>query len=282
MPQIFEGKVVAQQVEQEIQTTLADLDLQPGLAVVWVGDNPASEIYIRYKQKACERLGFHSEVLQLPTLTSQSELLAAIESLNQNPGIHGILVQMPLPDQLDSEAVIAAIDPSKDVDGFHPMNVGYLNSGHPRMVPCTPLGIMYMLAHYQIPIAGQRAVVIGRSNIVGKPMAQLLLQADATVSILHSRTPDLAVYTREADIIVVAVGRAETLTAEMTKPGAVVIDVGMNRLEGRKVVGDVDFATVAEKAAWITPVPGGVGPMTIAMLLKNTLQATINQSKNKA
>lgn len=279
MPQLLEGRAVAQQVEQELKSALAEHDLQPGLAVVWVGDNPASEIYIRYKQQACERLGFYSEVQQLATETSQADLLACIESLNQNPRIHGILVQMPLPAQLDPEVIIAAIDPAKDVDGFHPLNVGYLSSGHPRLVPCTPLGIMQMLAHYQIPISGRRAVVIGRSNIVGKPMAQLLLQADATVSILHSRTPDLAAYTREADLIIVAVGRQNTLTAEMVKPGVVVIDVGMNRLEGRKVVGDVDFAAVAQQASWITPVPGGVGPMTIAMLLKNTWQAALAQSR---
>lgn len=277
MPQLLEGRVVARAVEQALSAALAKYDLKPGLAVVWVGDNPASEIYIRYKQQACERLGFHSELRQLPTETTPAELLACIESLNQNPAIHGILVQMPLPAQLNPEAVIAAIDPAKDVDGFHPINVGYLSSGHPRMVPCTPLGIMQMLSHYQIPIRGRRAVVMGRSNIVGKPMAQLLLQADATVSILHSRTPDLTAYTREADIIVVAVGRRNTLTADMIKSGAVVIDVGMNRLEGRKVVGDVDFVNVAERAGWITPVPGGVGPMTIAMLLKNTWQAALAQ-----
>lgn len=277
--QLLKGKEVAQAVEAEIQAELARLPgLKPGLAVVWVGDNAASEIYIRYKQKACERVGFHSELIHLPADCSESQLLGVIAELNGRGDIHGILVQMPLPTQISEERILLAIDPAKDVDGFHPMNTGQLMNGHPQLLPCTPAGIMKMLSYYDYNPSGKRAVVIGRSNIVGKPMAMLLLQANATVSILHSRTPDLAAYTREADVIVVAVGKQNVLTAEMVKEGAVVIDVGMNRLEGRKVVGDVDFDAVAPKSSLITPVPGGVGPMTIAMLLNNTLQAARSAS----
>lgn len=267
------GKEVAAAVEAQIVAELAATGLTPGLAVVLVGNDPASEIYVRHKQAACARLGFHSELIQLPEDISEAKLLELIEGLNQDPSVHGILVQMPLPGQISSEAVIEAISANKDVDGFHPLNAGYLMAGHPRLVPCTPLGVMQMLDHYGFDPAGKQAVIIGRSNIVGKPMAMLLLQRNATVSILHSRTPDLAAYTRQADLIVAAVGRPKLLTAEMVKPGVVVVDVGMNRLEGRKVVGDVDYASVAPQASLISPVPGGVGPMTIAMLMANTLKA---------
>ncbi|MGV3522595.1 MAG: bifunctional methylenetetrahydrofolate dehydrogenase/methenyltetrahydrofolate cyclohydrolase FolD [Candidatus Sericytochromatia bacterium] len=277
MTQLMEGKRVAAAVEAELLAALATEGLRPGLAVVWVGDNPASEIYVRHKQKACERVGFHSHMLHLPEATSEAELLEVLHQLNHAPEIHGILVQMPLPSHIRSETVLEAVDPAKDVDGFHPVNGGRLLAGTPSLVPCTPLGIMRMLQHYDYTPAGQRAVVIGRSNIVGKPMALLLLQAHASVSILHSRTPDLAAYTREADLIVAAVGQPKLLTADMVREGAVVVDVGMNRGEGRKVIGDVDFAGVAPRCRLITPVPGGVGPMTIAMLLQNTLTAARQQ-----
>lgn len=272
-PQLMLGKEVAAGVEAELTAEIQATGLRPGLAVVLVGDDPASEIYVNHKQKACERVGFHSEKILLPADTTQAHLLEVIAALNQNPEIHGILVQMPLPSHIDSTPVLEAIHPAKDVDGFHPINGGYLLEGHPRLTPCTPSGIIKMLDHYGYDLKGKNAVVIGRSNIVGKPMALLLLQRNASVSILHSRTRDLGLYTREADVIVVAVGVRNILTGDMVKPGAVVIDVGMNRLEGKKVVGDVDFESVAPKCSLITPVPGGVGPMTIAMLLSNTLQA---------
>jgi methylenetetrahydrofolate dehydrogenase (NADP+)/methenyltetrahydrofolate cyclohydrolase len=273
------GKEVAAAVEARIQAELAQSGLKPGLAVILVGQDPASEIYVRHKQAACTRLGFHSELLQLPADLSAQKLLELIAGLNQDPQIHGILVQMPLPAHIDPQQVIEAIHPDKDVDGFHPMNVGYLMSGHPRLVSCTPLGVMAMLDHYGFDPAGKQAVVIGRSNIVGKPMAMLLLQRHASVSIIHSRTPDLSVYTREADLIVVAVGKRQVLKAEMVKPGVVVVDVGMNRLEGQKVTGDGDNEGVAPNASLITPVPGGVGPMTIAMLMANTLKAAELQKR---
>lgn len=267
------GKEVAAAVEADLQARMATSGLHPGLAVVLVGDDPASQIYVRHKEAGCQRLGFYSEMVILPGSTSQEQLLEVITGLNHNPAIHGILVQMPLPAQINAEAVIATIDPAKDVDGFHPINGGYLLAGHPRLIPCTPLGIMRMLDHYGFDPAGKHAVVIGRSNIVGKPMALLLQQRHASVSMLHSRTPDLAAFTRTADLIVVAVGKRNVLTGDMVKEGVVVVDVGMNRLEGKKVVGDVDYESVAPKASLITPVPGGVGPMTIAMLLANTYKA---------
>ena len=270
---IMDGKAIAAQLRDEMRTRCEALHFQPGLAVVWVGDNPASEIYIRHKQKACEQVGIRSVLHHLSAECTQTEVEQVIRDLNADASIHGILVQMPLPKPLDEAAVILAIDPAKDVDGLHPVNSGYLFSGAPRLVPCTPLGIMTLLKTYGVDPAGKQAVVIGRSQLVGKPVGMLLLNANASVSFLHSRTPDLARYTRDADIVVVAVGRANTLTQEMVKPGAVVIDVGINRLEGRKVTGDVDFEGVSQHASLITPVPGGVGPMTIAMLLQNTLEA---------
>lgn len=269
----LDGKSLAAQLRHDMQSRCAALPFQAGLAVVWVGDDPASEIYIRYKQKACEQVGIRSVLHHLPAGCTQAEVEQVIRDLNADFTIHGILVQMPLPKSLDTAAVILAIDPAKDVDGLHPVNSGYLFSGTPHLVPCTPLGIMTLLKAYKVDPAGKQAVVIGRSQLVGKPVGMLLLNANASVSFLHSHTPDLGRYTRDADIVVVAVGRPNTLTQDMVKPGAVVIDVGINRLEGRKITGDVDFDGVSKVAELITPVPGGVGPMTIAMLLQNTLEA---------
>lgn len=279
---LLDGKALAAQLNAELQVRVAELPHKPGLAVIRVGDDPASEIYVNHKKNACEKVGLASLELHLPADTTEQQLLSSLQDLNQDPQIHGILVQLPLPSQLNPEAIIAAIDPLKDIDGFHPVNSGYLLSGSPRLVPCTPLGIMQLLKHYEVPVAGKNAVVIGRSNIVGKPMAMLLLQANASVSMLHSQTRDIASYTRQADLIVVAAGKRNLLTAEMVPEGAVVVDVGMNRLEGRKVVGDVDFEAVAPRCSWITPVPGGVGPMTIAMLLQNTLSAYHLQQQARA
>ncbi len=245
----------------------------PGLAVVMVGDHPASRTYVRNKIKACEEAAFQAQLIELPALVGETELLALIGILNADAAIHGILVQLPLPAHIDGHKVIEAIAPAKDVDGFHVASAGALLTGLPGFTPCTPTGVMTMLHHYGIAIEGCRAVVIGRSNIVGKPMALMLLQAGATVTICHSKSPDLAAVTREGDILVAATGRVNLVTRDMVKPGACVIDVGMNRDSAGKLCGDVDFAGVREVAGWITPVPGGVGPMTIAMLLSNTLKA---------
>ncbi|MBF2055267.1 MAG: bifunctional methylenetetrahydrofolate dehydrogenase/methenyltetrahydrofolate cyclohydrolase FolD [Candidatus Sericytochromatia bacterium] len=272
-PTLMRGQEVAAALEAELRKGFDTLGFAPGLAVVRVGDDPASEIYVNHKIRACERLGFYSEAHHLPASSTQSEVQQKLEALNADSRIHGILLQLPLPQHLDEKPLLSVIDPAKDVDGFHPINGGRLLAGQPHLLPCTPAGIMEILRYYDVQLEGLRAVVIGRSNIVGKPMALLLLQANASVSVLHSRTPDLSAYTREADLIVVAVGKQKVLTAEMVKPGVVVVDVGMNRLEGRKVTGDVDFDSVAPRCRLITPVPGGVGPMTIAMLLKNTLLA---------
>lgn len=252
---------------------LAARGMRPGLAVIIVGDNPASRVYVRNKVKACEEAGFYSELIERPASISEAELLELVATLNTSPAIHGILVQLPLPAQIDGHKVIEAIDPAKDVDGFHVASAGALMTGLPTFPPCTPAGIMEMLKATGINPEGLHAVVIGRSNIVGKPMAMLLLQAGSTVTICHSKTADLAAMTRQADILVAAVGRANLVTRDMVKPGACVIDVGMNRDAHGKLCGDVDFAAVAEVAGWITPVPGGVGPMTIAMLLSNTLKS---------
>ena len=246
---------------------------QPGLAVVLVGANPASEVYVRNKIKACEDNGFFSQKDAYPDTLSEADLLARIDELNRDPKIHGILVQLPLPAHIDSHKVLEAIAPEKDVDGFHVANAGALMTGKPLFRPCTPYGVMKMFEAHDIPLQGANAVVIGRSNIVGKPMAMLLLEAGATVTICHSKTRDLAKHTRDADVIVAAVGRRNILTADMVKPGATVIDVGMNRNDEGKLCGDVDFAGVSEVAGFITPVPGGVGPMTITMLLVNTIEA---------
>lgn len=251
---------------------LTEKGVTPHLAVIVAGDNPASQVYVRNKENACLRAGIRSTILRLPESCTQEELESAVTALNADQGVHGILVQLPLPKGLDEARVLAMIDPEKDVDGFHAMNTGKLMNGQPGFVPCTPLGVMKLLEAYNIPTRGRHAVVIGRSNIVGKPMAMLLLAADATVTICHSKTENLADITRQANILVAAVGRANFVTGDMIKPGATVIDVGINRVDGA-LVGDVNAEEAAQKAAYLTPVPGGVGQMTIAMLLSNTLDA---------
>lgn len=252
---------------------LADRCIKPGLAVVLVGDDPASHIYVRNKTKACEEAGIVSFQHKLPASTSQQGLLRLIDELNRDTKVHGILVQLPLPPHIAADAVIHAISPDKDVDGFHPENVGRLVVGNPRFVPCTPAGVMRLLAHAGVTLAGKHAVVVGRSNIVGKPVSLLLLEKHATVTICHSRTPDLGAIIRQADVLIAAVGKPRLITAAMIKPGVAVIDVGINRLPDGKLCGDVDFQSMLGKASCITPVPGGVGPMTIAMLLENTVRA---------
>ncbi len=272
---IIDGKQVAAEVRAEVAARAAALAARgrvPGLAVVLVGDDPASAVYVRNKAKAAREAGVRAFDHVLPASTSQGELMALVARLNADSAVDGILVQLPLPSSLDARPVLEAIDPAKDVDGFHADNVGRLWSGMPRLVPCTPLGVMRLLAHEGANLRGASAVVVGRSNLVGKPMAALLLAADATVTICHSRTADLAARVAGADVLVAAIGRAELIRGAWIKPGATVIDVGMNRVGG-KLVGDVEFAAAAERAAAITPVPGGVGPMTIAMLLSNTLDA---------
>lgn len=272
-PIIMDGKALAAKVKREVRAEAEGLPRRPGLAVIIVGDDPASRVYVNSKRKDCEDCGFLSEEYALPAGTKQEELIALIEKLNDREEIDGILCQLPLPKGLDEEAVLMAISPSKDVDGFHPMNMGALLVGKEGFLPCTPYGIMEMLHEYGIDPKGKRCVVIGRSNIVGKPMALLLLQEHGTVTICHSRTQDLAAVCREADILVAAVGKVDMVTADMVKPGAVVVDVAMNRNAAGKLCGDVDYPAVKEIASAITPVPGGVGPMTRAMLMKNTLIA---------
>ena len=274
MAKIIDGKQISKEVRAEIAAECAELrekGIVPGLAVVIVGTDPASQVYVRNKKKACEEVGFHSEVYELPGETTEAELLALVEKLNHDDNIHGILVQLPLPKHLDDKIVIEHIDPKKDVDAFHPVNVGRIMIGDNDFLPCTPAGVMALLEKSGIGVAGKDCVVLGRSNIVGKPQAMLLLHADGTVTICHSKTKDLADITRRADILVVAIGKADFVTGDMVKEGAVVIDVGMNRKPDGKLTGDVDFASVEPKASYITPVPGGVGPMTITMLLRNTL-----------
>ena len=276
MAQIINGKETSRKLREKIRLECEALaektGVRPGLAVILVGDDPASAIYVRNKKKACEEVGFVSREYLLPGDTKEEELLSLIDTLNADPEMHGILVQLPVPRQIDSKKVIARIDPKKDVDAFSFENVGRIMTGDFDFVPCTPAGIMELLAEYGISAEGKNAVVIGRSNIVGKPMAMLLLHQNATVTICHSRTQNLAEICRNADILVAAVGKARFVTADMVKEGAVVIDVGMNRDE-KGLCGDVDFEAVEKKASWITPVPGGVGPMTITLLLKNTLTA---------
>jgi len=277
---ILDGKALASQLREETAEKVArfvgEYQSAPCLAAVLVGDDPASEIYVRNKQRACERAGIESRLHRLPAKTTQDELLSLIAQLNQDTSVHGILVQLPLPKGLDEKQVLDAVHPLKDVDAFHPENVGRIAQGRPRFLPCTPHGIQQLLLRNGIPIAGKHVVVIGRSEIVGKPMAMMLVQrgdgGDATVTVCHSRTKDLRAVTRLADILIVAIGRAKFVTADMVKPGAVVVDVGMNRTE-EGLFGDVDFGPVSEVASWITPVPGGVGPLTIAMLLENTVEA---------
>lgn len=277
MAKIIDGKLISAQIRQEIAEKVkeynARTDKLPGLAVVIVGENPASQVYVRNKKKACEQVGFNSWVYEMPENTTQDELNALIDKLNEDSAVHGILVQLPLPKHLDEEQVILRIKPEKDVDAFHPYNVGRITIGNPKFLPCTPAGIMELLHRSNIEISGKECVVIGRSNIVGKPMALLLLSENGTVTVCHSKTRDLKEVCRRADILVVAIGKADYVTADMVKEGAVVIDVGMNRNAAGKLTGDVDFTSVSEVASHITPVPGGVGPMTITMLLQNTLRA---------
>jgi methylenetetrahydrofolate dehydrogenase (NADP+) / methenyltetrahydrofolate cyclohydrolase len=293
---LLDGAATARAIKEELRTEIAGLatrGIRPGLGVVLVGDDPASAVYVRSKTRTCEDLGLYHETARLPGSATTAEVTALVDRYNRQPEIHGILVQLPLPAQVDAEAVLGLVDPAKDVDGFHPENVGRLVQKRPRFVACTPAGIMELLRRQGIAVAGRRAVVVGRSDIVGKPMALLLLHADATVTVCHSRTRDLAAVTREADVLVAAMGRAGFLGADHVRPGAVVVDVGMNRVEdpglaarlltperreefqrrGYALVGDVDFPAVYERAGAITPVPGGVGPLTIAMLMKNTVQA---------
>lgn len=278
---IIDGKSIAKELRESLAPRVAALKEQgitPGLTVIVVGDDPASAIYVRNKERACVKLGMNSQVLRFPAETTQEEILNTVRLLNQDDSVHGILVQLPLPRHIDEQAVLRAIDPDKDVDGFHAMNAGRLMNGEPGFVACTPKGVMRLLEVSGVELDGKNAVVVGRSNIVGKPMALLLLQKNCTVTIAHSHTKDLAAVTRSADILVVAVGRVGFITGDMIKPGAAVMDVGINRVDG-KVVGDVDFESAKEVASCITPVPGGVGAMTIAMLMENTVEAAENYAQ---
>jgi len=274
--QILDGKQLAAQVRAEVKRkveALARRGIRPGLAVILAGENPASRVYVRNKIRACEETGVRSSALELPESVTESELLKRVRALNQDASVHGILVQLPLPKHVNAARVLEAVSPEKDVDGFHEANLGALLAGEPRLVPCTPAGVMRLLEHAAIPLAGRRAVVIGRSTIVGKPLSLLLLQKDATVTICHSKSKGIELMTKEADILVAAIGRPKLVGAAMVKPGACVVDVGINRLADGALAGDVDFEAVKSVAGWITPVPGGVGPMTIAMLLENCVRA---------
>ncbi len=274
---LIDGKALAlgirEGIAKEVSALLAQTGIRPGLAAILVGDDPASKLYVKNKEKACDAAGIYVDEHKLPASTTQSELLALIGKVNADPKIHGILVQLPLPKQIDSKVILNAVSPEKDADGFHPYNMGHLVEGTAMFVPCTPKGIIKMIDSTGIPIEGKRAVVVGRSNIVGKPAALLLLHRHATITVCHSKTKDLPAVCREAEILVVAIGRAKFVTGDMVRPGAVVVDVGVNRLEDGTFVGDVDFGPASERAGWISPVPGGVGPMTIAMLLENTLES---------
>lgn len=281
MATILDGKALSAQCKETIRKQVEELaakGCRPGMAVVLVGENPASKVYVRNKEKDCQECGIYSAMYHLPEETTEKELLELLDTLNHDTSIHGILVQLPLPKQINSQRVIEAIDPAKDVDAFHPTNVGYLTQGMPRFAPCTPAGIVKLMEAYNIDPAGKHCVVIGRSNIVGKPMALLLLQRNGTVTICHSGTKDLKEQTLQADILVSAVGKTGFVTADMVKEGTVVIDVAMNRNAEGKLCGDVDYAAVSQKASAITPVPGGVGPMTRVMLLENTLTACRQQN----
>ena len=277
MAKLIDGKLISAQIREEIAEQVKDYNAKtgklPGLAVVIVGENPASQVYVRNKKRACEQVGFNSWVYEMPESTTQDELNLLIDKLNDDANVHGILVQLPLPKHLDEEQVILRIKPEKDVDAFHPTNVGRITIGNPKFLPCTPAGIMELLHRSNVEISGKECVLVGRSNIVGKPMALLLLAENGTVTVCHSKTKNLKEVCRRADILVVAIGKADFVTADMVKEGAVVIDVGMNRNAEGKLTGDVDFASVSEVVSYITPVPGGVGPMTITMLLQNTLRA---------
>ena len=281
MALILDGNTVSKAVQEKIKGDLAGLKqdgILPGLAVVLVGDDPASKIYVGRKKKACESLGFYSEEHRLPAETTEAGLLALIQSLNQNGKIHGILVQLPLPRQLNPQKIIEAIDPRKDVDGMHPFSLGKLVAGLPGPRSCTPAGVMALLDHYHLPVEGKRAVVIGRSIMVGKPMAQLLVEANATVTICHSKTQAIGEVIKTADLVVAAIGKPKFVKAEMVREGEVVVDVGINRTPEGKLVGDVDFEAVEPKVSAITPVPGGVGPMTIALLMRNTFEVFRQQT----
>ena len=283
MAELISGKIVSQKVREDLRDKIIDFSSKtghtPGLAVILVGDDPASAVYVRNKHKACLETGIKSFEYTYPADTTENELLSKIAELNSDDNVDGILVQLPLPKHINEEKVINAILPEKDVDAFHPVNVGKISIGNYNLLPCTPAGVMELLAHYNVDVKGKKCVVIGRSNIVGKPMAMLLLEKHGTVTICHSRTVNLSEITRDADIVVVAIGRAKFLTADMVKPGAVVIDVGINRDSDGKLVGDVDFDEVSKIASMITPVPGGVGPMTITMLMKNTFSASVARYK---
>ncbi|EHL73641.1 bifunctional methylenetetrahydrofolate dehydrogenase/methenyltetrahydrofolate cyclohydrolase FolD [Bacillus smithii] len=281
---LIDGKAAAKEIREEIKKEVDEVKAQgvvPGLAVILVGDDPASHTYVRNKEKGCKEVGIHSEIYKYPAAISEAELLDKIRELNEDKRIHGILVQLPLPGHISESKVIDTISPEKDVDGFHPVNVGKMVIGKEGFLPCTPYGIMKLLEREQIDLQGKRAVVIGRSNIVGKPAGLLLLQRNATVTYCHSKTEDLSYHTKQADIIIAAVGKAKFLKAEDVKEGAVIVDVGMNRDENGKLCGDVDFESVREKASFITPVPGGVGPMTITMLLYNTVQSAKRMVKDR-
>ncbi|EMO8621620.1 TPA: bifunctional methylenetetrahydrofolate dehydrogenase/methenyltetrahydrofolate cyclohydrolase [Streptococcus pyogenes] len=282
MTELIDGKALAQKMQQELAAKVNNLKqkkgIVPGLAVIHVGDDPASQVYVRNKERAALTVGFKSETVRLSEFICQEELIAVIERYNADNTIHGILVQLPLPNHINDKKIILAIDPKKDVDGFHPMNTGHLWSGRPLMVPCTPSGIMELLREYNVNLEGKHAVIIGRSNIVGKPMAQLLLDKNATVTLTHSRTRQLEEVCRCADVLIVAIGQGHFITKQYIKEGAIVIDVGMNRDDNGKLIGDVAFDEVAEVAAKITPVPGGVGPMTIAMLLEQTYQSALRST----
>lgn len=276
MAQIIDGKAVSAQIRAEQAARAAQMKeqgVEPALAVILVGEDPASKVYVRNKARACKECGIRSEVIRMSAETTQGELMAEIARINNDPSIHGLLIQLPLPAHLDEEAALAAVDWRKDVDGFHKMNAGALLEGSEGVRACTPAGCMELLKRSHVALEGAQAVVVGRSNIVGKPMALMLLEANCTVTVCHSRTKNLADIVRSADIVVAAVGRPNFITGDMIKPGAAVIDVGINRLEDGTLCGDVEFDSASEKAGWITPVPGGVGPMTIAMLMKNTLDA---------
>ena len=285
MAKIIDGKRISAEVREEIADRVAQIKAKqgqtPGLAVIIVGNDPASQVYVRNKKRACEQVGFYSEVYELAEQTSQQELCALVDKLNDDEKIHGILVQLPLPRHLDETEILLRIKPEKDVDAFHPYNVGKIMIGNYDLLPCTPAGVMVLLAKSGIDVSGKRCVVVGRSNIVGKPMAMLLMQANGTVTVCHSRTEGLADICREADVLVVSMGKPEFITGDMVKDGAVVVDVGINRLSDGRLVGDVKFDEVEPKASYITPVPGGVGPMTITMLLKNTLTAANIAENNK-
>lgn len=279
MAKIIDGKALAAKkqaaLQEKVERLKAESGLLPGLVVILVGDDPASQVYVRNKERFAKKVGFLSETVRLSESISEEELIQVIEKYNKDERFHGILVQLPLPKHINDKRVILAIDPKKDVDGFHPMNTGHLWSGRPVMVPCTPAGIMELLREYEVALEGKTAVIIGRSNIVGKPMAQLLLEKNATVTLAHSRTRDLAKVTKQADILIVAIGQGHFVTADFVKEGAVVIDVGMNRDVDGRLIGDVDFEEVEPIASLITPVPGGVGPMTITMLMEQTYQSAL-------